>query len=734
MITYQAFGKSTYISAGFVQKGLFHRPRPADASVDLDGLFNPRSIAVIGASADPRKISGRPIQLLRRAGFAGAVYPIHLHQHDIQGLRAYPDLAAVPGDVDQALIGLGSAAVPAAVDAAIEKGVRSIVIFSAGFSERDAAGAQAQARIAARCAEAGVRLLGPNCLGAASFASGTYATFSHSLEFAPPEPGPIAMASQSGAVATYALVKGVARGLRFSRFAATGNEADIDVAACIAWFAGDPATKVVLCYLESCGSGRRLAEALELARRSAKPVIVLKGGASATGARAAASHTGALAGSDAVYDAVFAETGAVRVHSFDEMLDLAYACAQAAPPAGRRLGVVTVSGGFGVMMADAAAARAIELPPLPAHVQRRIADITPFASADNPVDVTPQILHDFTRLAPVLHAMLDGNHYDAVAVFLGTMGLDPHVSDALLATMLGLRQRFPEKLFPICMMATAELRRRLEAEGLMVFEDPERLVAAVSRLAGLHEAFLRPSAPEIGAISARAALPARISEAQAKALLGSAEIAFAPEIIATSAEEAIAAARRLGGAVALKIAAAEIVHKSDVGGVLLDLADDAAVADGFATIMANVRNAHPLAAIDGVLVARMVTGGVETVIGSSNDPTFGPVVMFGLGGIHVEVLKDVTFRLAPVSEDDALRMIRQIRGFPVLAGARGRPPVDLNAIARTIAALSRFAAAHADEVETIDINPFIALPEGGIAVDALIIRRDANASAPGAAA
>ena len=383
------------------------------------------------------------------------------------------------------------------------------------------------------------------------------------------------------------------------------------------------------------------------------------------------------------------------------------------------------------MMADAAASRAIELPTLPEHVQRRIKQTTAFAATANPVDVTPQILHDFALLAPVLHAMLDENTYDTVAVFLGTMGLDPHLTDALIAAMLNVRKRFPAALFPVCMMTTPDTRKRLEAEGLMVFEDPDRLVAVVARLAGFREASARPASLEAAAAGASAPLPERMSETVAKALLGAAGIEFVPEVIATSAEQAVAAARRFGVPVALKIAAAGIAHKSDIGGVLLDLADDAAVAREFEAIIANARKAHAFAEIDGVLVAPMVAGGVETVIGSTNDPDFGPVVMFGLGGIHVEVLQDVTFRLAPVSEAEALHMVRDIRGFAVLAGARGQQPVDLRAIARTIAALSSFAAAHSDEIETIDINPFIALLEGGVAVDALIVRRDPHSPAMG---
>jgi acyl-CoA synthetase (NDP forming) len=274
------------------------------------------------------------------------------------------------------------------------------------------------------------------------------------------------------------------------------------------------------------------------------------------------------------------------------------------------------------------------------------------------------------------------------------------------------------------MMTTPETRRRLEAAGLMIFEDPDRVIAAISRLAGFHEGFRRPAARPIAIPCAITRLPAQLSESAAKALLGAAGVAFAPEVVAWSAAEAVAAARDFGRPVALKIAADGIAHKSDIGGVLLNVCGDVAVAEGFAAVRSNVLKARPDARIEGALVAPMILGGVETVIGVHNDPDFGPVAMFGLGGVYVEALKDVAFRLAPVSQEDALDMIREIRGFPALAGARGRRPVDLNAIACAIVALSRFAAAHRDDIETIDVNPFIALPEGGVAVDALIVVRN----------
>jgi acyl-CoA synthetase (NDP forming) len=694
----------------------------------LEGLFNPKSIAMIGASSDPRKISGRPIQYLKTTGFAGPIYPINPQHKEVQGLPAYPSLADVPGDVDLALIGLPASAVAEAVEACIRKKVRSIIVFSAGFGEVGDKGRRTEEQLARRCIDGGVRLLGPNCLGLASFVSGAYATFSHSLEFAPPAVGRVAVVSQSGAVGTYALVKGVARGIRFSRFVATGNEADVDVADCIAWLAGDPATGVIVGYLESCRDGRRLADALERARVAGKPVVLLKGGASEVGSLAAASHTGALAGSDAVYDAVFAATGAARARSIDELLDIAYACSQPVLPAGRRLGVVTVSGGFGVMMADAAARTGVELPKLPASVQAKIKSTLAFASATNPVDVTPQLLNDFSLLPPVLDARLADGHFDAIVAFFGTMGLDPHLIGPLKSAMAEAKQRHPKQLFALCMMSAPESRKALEAEGIMVFEDPERVVAAVTRLAAFREAFARP-APIRAPLPCAGQPPLRgpISEVGAKRLLAAAGVPFAPERIVASREQAVAAALKFGGPVALKVAAMGVAHKSDVGGVVLGLTDPGEIATAYRSILASVRTAFPDAEIDGVSVAPMIGGGVETVIGARNDPDFGPVVMFGLGGIHVEVLKDVTFRLAPVHEAEALEMIRAVNGLPLLAGARGRPAVDLAALARSIAAVSRFAAAHAATVESIDVNPFIALPEGGTAVDALIVTRaDAN--------
>lgn len=689
----------------------------------LGDLFEPRSIAMIGASSDPRKISGRPIQFLKTTGYAGAVYPVNPQRAEVQGITAYRSLADVPGPVDLAIIGLPAAAVDEAVTRCIDKGVKSVVLFSAGFAETGAAGLAAQDRLVARCREAGLRLLGPNCLGLASFRSGAYATFSHSMEFAPPVAGPIAMVSQSGAVGTYALVKGVRRGLKFSRFVATGNEADIDVADCIGWLADDPETEVILGYLESCRDGRRLARALERARSAGKPVALLKGGTSAAGSAAAASHTGALAGADAVYDAAFAATGTARATSIDDLLDIAYAASQPVLPKGPRLGVITVSGGFGVMMADAAAETDIVLPPVSPATQAKIRDVLPFAATTNPVDMTPQMLNDFGVLPPVLSALFEDDAFDSVAFFFGTMGLDPHVNARIADAILDSRRAFPDRLFAACMMTTPEVRATLEAGGVCVFEDPERLVQAIARLARFGKDFAKATPTALSAdVEASPPLPARLSEASAKTFLAEAGVAFATERVARSADEAARAAERIGASVALKVVSADIAHKTEVGGVALGVPSAEAGA-AYTALLERVRTAAPAARIEGVSVAPMVAGGVETILGTINDPDFGPVVLFGLGGVFVETVADVALRLAPVDEGEAEAMIRSIKGFPVLAGARGTEPADLKALARALVALSRFAASHADDVSSIDINPFIALPHGGCAVDALIISR-----------
>lgn len=686
----------------------------------LDALFRPRSVAVIGASTDPTKIGGRPIAYLKQGGFRGRILPVNPNAAEVQGLPAAPTLDAVAGEVDLAIVAVPAAAVAPAIEACIRKHVRAVVLFSAGFAELGPEGRAVQEALVARCREAGIRLLGPNALGLMNPGDGVYLTFSASLQGGPPRPGRVAIATQSGAVGTYCLTLLADRGAGISHLVTTGNEGDVDVAACIDWLAEDPATGVILTYLEGARDGARLLAALEKCRAAGKPVIAMKVGTSEVGAAATQSHTGTLAGADAGYAAAFEATGSWRAGSLAEAADIAAACTAGALPRGRRLGVITVSGGAGAFLADAAAAAGLEMPELAAEAQAAIRAIVPFAGPRNPVDSTAQIANDKTALNRMLDIMLRHGRFDALVGFLAFMGESPQRLADQVPELERLRAAYPETAFLLAMRAPPEVRAMLLAKGFATFEEPLDAVRAAQALAWLGE---RQHAPRAAAVPVPAASlpPGALDEAACRRLLREAGIPFAPSEAVTQVEDACDAAARMGWPVVLKVLSPDIAHKSEVGGVQLDLRDEAALRAAWAAMMPGVRAKAPGARIEGALVSPMLRGGVETVIGMTRDPVFGPLLMFGLGGVFVEVFRDVGFRLAPLGRDEAIGLIRSIKGFPLLDGARGRPQADVGAIADALIALSRFAQAH-PEAASVEINPFIALPEGGYGVDAVILR------------
>jgi acyl-CoA synthetase (NDP forming) len=689
----------------------------------LDALFRPASVAIIGASSDPTRIGGRPVAYSKRA-YKGAIIPVNPNQREIQGLTAYPSIKDAPGEIDQAIIAVPAKAAMQAVDECIAKGVKAAVMFSSGFAETGAEGRAMQTELARRCAAGGMKLVGPNSLGMFNVRAGLYSTFSSYFDPLWPRTGPVGIVSQSGAFGTYALAIAAARGLGFSHCVATGNEADVDVAACVDWLADDPDTQVIMIYLEGCRDGARLRAALAHAAANRKPVVAMKVGVSEQGVAAIASHTGSLAGSDAVFDAVFREYNVHRARTLDELVDVAYACSGGVFPKTPRVGVVTISGGVGIQMADAAAELDLELPRMPDATQQKILKMIPFAGPANPVDATAQVINDWSMFTTILGLVADEGNVDSVISFLAHTGTSPGVMAKLKPALQEVRARFPDRVFMLCQRMAADMADEFKEIGFLSFEDPTRAIAAVAALSKLAQGYAKPRAAQ-AEVRAVAALPAGpINEAEAKRILSEAGVSFAPERIARTRDEAVAAAKDIGFPVVLKILSADIAHKSEAGGVVLGLRNADEVADAHDAMMATVGKREPNARIEGVLVARMIEG-VETVIGIKRDVVFGPVVMFGLGGVYVEVLKDVTLRLAPVDRAAALEMIRDIKGFPLLAGARGRPAADLDAIADALVAMSRFGAAH-PEVASAEINPFIALPKGGAAVDALILTGGAN--------
>ncbi len=700
----------------------------SSSASSLEPLFHPRSIAVIGASSDANKISGRPLRYLLEKGFPGPVYAINSRVPEVQGIATQRSIAAVDEPVDLAIVVVPAVSVVQAIEECAAKGVKSVIIFSSGFAEVDAAGRANQERIGAVARASGMRVVGPNCMGVFDPVRSMLATFSVSFDHGFPQSGRIGIASQSGAFGALCFVAARERGLGFSLWATTGNECDVDVAECIEYMAEDENTDVVLAYMEGCRDKGRLIRALEAMRARRKPLVMLKVGRSEVGAQAAASHTASLVGSDGVYDSLFRQYGAQRAESIEDLIDIGYACTAGRFPAQGRVGLVSISGGVGVLMADAAFAAGLEVPPMPQAAQDKLKALLPFAAVRNPVDVTAQVLNDLTLIGKNLEVMLREGGCDTVVVYLATVGMNPHLMPTLTGTLIELRKAFPDPPILLATMSRPELVRPLEREGYLIYEDANRAIRTVAALVAYGRHFARPLQPEtLPALPAAApAIPKRpVGEFEAKRILAAAGIPVVAERLVKSAQAAVRAAALLGYPVVLKIASPDIAHKSEIGGVLLNVATAAQVKRGFAALMEGARAKAPAARLDGVLVAPQVQGGVEVILGVSREPVFGPVVMFGLGGIFVEVLKDITLRIAPFGIEEAGRMIREVKGYPLLAGARGRPRADVAALAEALSRLSVFAAARADDLETLDINPFLVLPEGkgAVAVDALIVPR-----------
>ena len=701
----------------------------------LDAFFEADGVAVIGASDDITKIGGRPVQLLRKYGYAGPIYPINPKGGTIQGLQAYASILETPTAPAMAILAVPVEATLQAVRDCGRRGVRGVIVLTAGFAEAGPEGAALQAELVRVARNHGMRLLGPNCLGTVNVVDRLVGSFSIALEQSLPPAGQVGIVSQSGNIGSFTMRNMAERGLGVSRFIATGNEADVDVADGIAALAQDDGTRIILCAMETCRDAGRLFEALDMARRRHKPVIVLKIGATEQGQAAAASHTGALMGSDAVFDAVFRRHGVLRVRSFEELLDVGHAAAllgRERLPATDAVTLVAASGGFGIMMADAMVQAGMTLPQLAETTRARIREAVPTAGTNNPVDASAQMSARPDILLKMLSALQDDANGSTLVLLLALSLYNPRLRGVYLEALSKVRASHPDRLLVIISQGPPDAVAEINALGIPVFPS---IPAAAGGLAGLVRlgqlASLPAAAAYDGPVDSVDAAVFR-NEFHAKKALAAAGISVPREEIVASADEAVRSARATGYPVVLKIASEDIAHKTEIGGVALDLQDDDAVRQAYDRLLANARRHAPEARLDGVLVAPMVRGGVELIAGVSRDPVFGPVVMVGLGGIYAEILKDVALQVAPVSEDEALRMIRSLKMFPLLDGARGRPKADVAAAARTVARLSEFACRHAADVAEIDMNPILVKPqgEGVLVLDALMVPTSRNRTAP----
>ncbi len=696
-----------------------------DAFASLTPLIAPRSVAIIGASDDPTRIGGRPLAYMKARGFRGPIYPVNPKRRTVQELAAFPSIDALPEVPDVAIIAVPAPHVLENVEALGARGTRGVIVLSAGFAEVDAAGAKAQEALAAAARRHGMRLLGPNCLGLFNDRIGFYPTFSSSLETGYPLPGRIGIVSQSGAFGTHIFTIARNRGLGTPLCVTTGNEADVTIGDVIGWLAADPEIDVIVAYAEGINAPRRFLAALEAARAARQPVIMMKVGRSALGAEAARSHTASLAGDDRVMDSVLEASGVLRVRTTEEMLDFAYAATARLYPPRPRLGVITVSGGAGVMISDYAAELGLAMPPLPEEAQAALKALVPFSAPRNPVDCTAQVFNEPALIGRFAEAVA-GAGYEALLAFFSQTGGAASIAPHLRAELAPVRRKHPDMLAVLSVIADRELTRAYEAEGFLVFEDPARAVAAIAAMGRLGAAFTAPERAPPPALPPFTRPASLADEKEAKDFLAALGFPVPPGERVWSAAEAVAAARRLGFPLVLKLLSPDLPHKSDIGGVRLGLGDEEAVAAAFDELERRLATHRPEARRAGMLLERMVEGGVECLIGLHYDPVFGPVAAFGLGGIFVELFDDVILHRCPFGIDVAKDMIHKSRGARLLEGARGRPKADIEAFALLLAKVSALGAALGPRLVALDLNPVFALAEGVVIGDALIELRNAQ--------
>ena len=708
------------------------------ATTGLKRFFNPRSIAIIGASTDIRTINGKPLHYLQRHGFRGGLFPVNPKYPEIAGLACYPDIQSIEGDVDLALIVVNYKRVPAMLAQCAAKQVPFVTIFSSGFAEAGEEGRRVQQEVAELAARSGIRICGPNCQGAVDLFHPTAAAFSAALDPAPFQPGPVGFVTQSGALGYSIFNMAQENGIGFSYVVSTGNEMDLDAADFMDFMLDDENTRMVFAYLEGLRDGAKFVRLADKALAAGKPLAVLKVGRSETGSRAAASHTAALTGSDEVVDAFFRQKNIIRVDDIQGFIDLAKAVKGTARiPGGRGLGIVSISGGGGVLCADTAEECGLQVAALQPQTSAEIArNIPPFGSPVNPVDVTAQAINTAEGFANVIQAMLADPGVDGLVVVITMIVGEPGLR---MARDLVRLNRTAAKPIVVAWTAGPRLMEApfavLNAAGVPLYQSPVRAVKALAQLmrygAGCRSTPAAETAPQpadapplpeqIGELLSG---PGRIlSERQSKQLLGAFGVATSRELLASSRQEALAAAEEIGFPVAMKVDSPDILHKTEADAIRLGVNDPDRLAAAFDEILKNARAHHPAARINGVLVQEMVPPGVEVIVGMNRDPQFGPVLMFGLGGIFVEILKDVALRIAPIEREEAVRMIREVRGYPLLAGARGRPEADIPALAETLVKVSRMAVALGPRLEQLDINPLVVLPQGGgvKVADALVI-------------
>ncbi|HEY3078460.1 MAG TPA: GNAT family N-acetyltransferase [Chloroflexota bacterium] len=733
------FGISRRFEGGVVEADVELRADPAyvaradarlhvAARASLGPLLRPRSVAVIGASRKHGTIGHELFRNLLAGGFDGPVYPVNPSAAAVASVRAYPSVSAIGAPVDLGVVVVPAARVLDAAREALDAGVRALVVISAGFAEVGAEGRARQDELLRLCRSRGVRLVGPNCMGVLS--NGAHGTLNATFAPTLPPAGAVALASQSGALGIAILEQARQLGIGMSAFVSMGNKADLSSNDLLECWEDDPDTAVILLYLESFGNGRRFAR---VARRvgARKPIVAVKGGRGRAGQRAAASHTAALAGSETAVDALFRQAGVIRCDTLQELFDATALLANQPLPAGNRVGVITNAGGLGILCADACEANGLELPELGEETRATLRALLPAeASVANPVDMLAS--GSAASYGEVLQTVLADPAVDA-AVVLFIPPLVTAAADVARALVAALDPP-PSKPVLACFVGAQGVHEALTgARAIPAYPFPESAARALGHAARYAAWLRRPAgavpALEVDAEAARAVVEAALAREErpwlraeeVEWLLRAYGVLLPRGVVAHSPEEAAAAFDAIGGPVVAKLVSSTVLHKSDVGGVRLDLRTAAATAAAYHAIEAELAQRGLSGGFEGVLVQRMERGGVETIVGVVTDPTFGPLIAFGSGGVLAEALGDVAFRLHPLTDDDADELIGSTRAATLLRGYRGALPADTAALRGLLLRVSRLVE-DVPEIVELDLNPVLCRPagQGLVALDARV--------------
>lgn len=712
--------------------------RPVYRHADLRRLIEPQVVAVVGASSKPGSFGQRSLANLGR--YSGRVYGVNpRHTGDFNGVPCFPSVRELPETPDCVLLTVGADLLPSALEECAERGVGGAIIYASGFAEVGTPeGLAAQDRIAAIGRASGMRIVGPNCLGLINTRLGA------GLHFVPSFPqmelvqGPVSVVSQGGGFG-YTLMQGMKRGIGIGHFLSPGNSVDVDICDFIAYLADDPEVKVIACLFEGVKDGTRFLEAAEVAREQGKPLVVYKVGTSEVARKVAMSHTGTMVGARDAYAAAFERTGVIALGHMDGLLDTANFLARSgAPRVGKGVGVMATSGGAAVSMADKAEQHGVSLPPLADDTSERLRSILPgFGSIANPADLTAEVLKTKETFVGCLEAFADDPSFDALVVPFVLAGPEATGMRAPMVTEVARRTGMPIVGVWLTEWLSGPGSDVLDSDShASLFRSADHCFEAISHWLRWHDRRRkRAERAESHRLSDQSAmkharailrdLPPNVlslDELRSKQILADYGIGGLKEKLANSLEEAVQAANALGYPVALKIVSADIAHKTEAGGVELDLPDSAAVRGAFERVMVNVKRHRPEALIEGVVVQQMVTRGVEMVLGARIDPHFGPLVAVGFGGTLVEILRDTVVRLAPVDVVEAGEMLACLKGYSLLQGYRGGPAADIAALAQAVARFSEFVADNADLLDEVDVNPLIVSGSNCVCVDALIVK------------